>query len=85
MKVGLRPNFLANIPLMKEVQPEINDLPCHVDSYCHYIQISNNGHYLRDVNKVCICQRRVNVVPHVGYYIGHEVSKGKHGRDADLE
>ena len=28
MRVGLSPNFLAKIPLMKEVQPDSIDLPC---------------------------------------------------------
>ena len=41
--------------------------------------------HLRDIYKVCICQGGVDVVPHVGNYIGHEVAKGKLGRDADLE
>ena len=84
MKVGLSPNFLASIPLMKEVQPETNAFPCHINLTITTKRLTQEE-YLRDIYKVCICQGRVNVVPHVRNCISHEVAKGKLGGDTDLK
>ena len=73
MKVGLSPNFLASIPLMKEVQPETNAFPCHINLTITTKRLTQEE-YLRDIYKVCICQGGIDIEPHVRYDVGHEVA-----------